>query len=204
MEVLFEIYEKVVKEKKHINQINSTNLFNEISKIVSNEKSVNIKLIGVAGRFGWQNVIEKLLNENEPDSLINNKTKFNIEIALIDPESCTKHEYFEKFEVVSTIVKNINKTSQALPEIAEPHSTLDLYLYDYMPNMLGFLINDNYLYLTQAYWEYVRNELTLRAGGSDYFVYDKGDDFGGQELIKRFGGWFDFIKQNYPPNKHQN
>lgn len=198
MEILFEIYEKVVKEKKQINQINSTSLYSEISKIVNNEKYINIKLIGVAGRFGWQNVIEKLLNENEPDSLINNKTKFNIEIALIDPENCEKFHYFERFEAVSTIVKSIKKTAQILPEIAEPGSTLDLYLYDHMPNMLGFLINDNYLFLTQTYWEYVRNELALRAGGSDYFVYNKSDDFGGQELIKRFSGWFDFIKQNCP------
>lgn len=201
MEMLFEIYEKVVKEKKQINQINSTSLYNEISKIVNNEKTVNIKLIGVAGRFGWQNVIEKLLNENDPDSLINNKTRFNISIALIEPKNCEKYDYYERFEVVSTTVKTINKTALTLPEIAEPGSSLDLYLYDHMPNMLGFLINDNYLFLTQTYWEYVRNELVLRAGGSDYFVYNKSDDFGGQELITRFSGWFDFIQQNCPKNR---
>ncbi len=141
MEILFELYEKVVKENKKLNQINSNELYAEISGIVGNEKKVSIKFIGVAGRFGWQNVIEKLLNENAPNS------------------------------------------------------SLNVYLYDHMPNMLGFLINENYLFLTHTYWEYLRNELVLRAGGADYFIYDKNDDFGGQELIKRFNGWFEFIEQ---------
>ena len=61
--------------------------------------------------------------------------------------------------------------------------------------MLGFLIDDNYLFVTHAYWETLQGNLTLRAGGSDYFVYDKNDDFGGHEVIRRFTGWYEYIKR---------
>ncbi len=195
MEILFELYEKVVKENKKLNQINSNELYAEILGIVGNEKKVSIKFIGVAGRFGWQNVIEKLLNENVPKSLISNKSQFHINIALLNPEVCAKYDYFQRFDVVSVILKNIERTSEVLPSVAEPNSSLNVYLYNHMPNMLGFLINENYLFLTHTYWEYLRSELVLRAGGADYFIYDKNDDFGGQELIKRFNGWFEFIEQ---------
>jgi len=195
MEILFELYEKIVKDKSRINQINSNELYDEIQGIVGNEKKVSIKFIGVAGRFGWQNVIEKLLNENDPNSLISNKTQFEIQMALLSPETCNRHKYFERFDAVSIIMKSIQRTAEILPEVAEPNSKLSLHVYDHMPNMLGFLINENYLFLTQTYWEYLRNELVLRAGGSDYFVYNKNDDFGGQELIKRFNGWFEFITE---------
>ncbi len=59
--------------------------------------------------------------------------------------------------------------------------------------MLGFLINDNYLFVTYTFWETLHGKLTLRAGGTDYFIYDKNDDFGGQEVIRRFNGWFNYI-----------
>jgi hypothetical protein len=71
---------------------------------------------------------------------------------------------------------------------------LELYFYDHMPNMLGFLVNDNYLFLTYAHWEHRGGDLVLRAGGSDYFMYNKSDRFGGPEFIKRFTGWFNFIQ----------
>ena len=193
LEILFEIYEKVVKGTRKMNQINSNDLYNEIQGIVGNEKKVSIKLIGVAGRFGWQNVLEKLLNENDPDSLISNRTEFDIKIALIDPKMCKENKYMERFDGVASTIKSIEKTTVELAGIAEKGSKLKLYTYDYMPNMLGVLVDDNYLFLTYTYWEYKSNELFLRAGGSDYFVYDKNDDFGGQELIKRFTGWFEFI-----------
>ena len=34
----------------------------------------------------------------------------------------------------------------------------------------------------------------LRAGGTDYFVYNKNDPFGGQEFISKFNGWFKYIR----------
>ena len=62
-----------------------------------------------------------------------------------------------------------------------------------MPNMLGFLVNDNYLFVTYAFWENLHGKMTLRGGGTEYFEYDKNDEFGGQKVIRRFNGWFDYI-----------
>ncbi len=97
---------------------------------------------------------------------------------------------FEQFDTIESTVRSINR----VPELTDNDSSLQLYFYDYMPNMLGFLVNDNYLFLTYCHWEHVRNELVLRAGGTDYFVYNKSDDFGGSECIKRFSGWLEYIR----------
>ncbi|MBL4644094.1 MAG: hypothetical protein JKY44_10935, partial [Flavobacteriaceae bacterium] len=59
----------------------------------------------------------------------------------------------------------------------------------------------NYLFVTNSFWEELHGTMTLRAGGTDYFVYDKNDDFGGQEIIRRFTGWFNFI-ENLNKNPH--
>ena len=66
MQILFEIYERVVKEQKEINLIDSNELYSKILDIVSSERHVTIKYIGVAGRHGWTSVLEKLLNEHNP------------------------------------------------------------------------------------------------------------------------------------------
>ena len=59
--------------------------------------------------------------------------------------------------------------------------------------MLGFLVNDNYLFVTYAFWENYHGTLTIRGGGTEYFEYNKNDEFGGQEIIRRFNGWFTYI-----------
>ncbi len=194
MEILFEVYERVVKEKKELNLINSNQLFQEIQDIVIKERKVDIKYLALAGRFGWQNVLEKMLNENEPNSLISKRIEFNIEIALLDPEQAKSDAMFERFDMLESTTRSITKVAKLVPEISTGDSSLQLYFYKHMPNMIGFLVNDNYLFLTYSHWEHVRGELVLRAGGSDYFVYNKNDDFGGQEFIRRFTGWFDFIR----------
>lgn len=45
MGILFELYEATVKENRHINQINSNDLYEKILGIVSNEKKVSINLL---------------------------------------------------------------------------------------------------------------------------------------------------------------
>ena len=196
MEMAFQIYEEVLKDDAKLNIINSNELYGKISSIVKNEKSITIQFIGVAGRNGWQNVIEKFMMEKSSDSIIN-KIKFNIEVALLDPKECDRHmDIFERFDMVSSVVKQIERKAEHIQNITEDGSNLSLYLYDHMPNMLGLLINDNYLFLTNCYWEEEAGRLHLRAGGTDYFAYSKGDDFGGQENIARFKGWFNYIKQS--------
>ncbi|MBL4566718.1 MAG: hypothetical protein JKY85_01580 [Porticoccus sp.] len=203
VEMIFQIYEEVLKDDAKLNIISSNELYGKISNIIRNEKSISIQFIGVAGRNGWQNVIEKFMMEKSSDSIIN-KIKFNIEMALLDPNECDRQiDIFERFDMVSSVVKQIERKSNHIKEISVDGSNLSLYLYDYMPNMLGLLINENYLFLTNCYWEEEAGKLHLRAGGTDYFAYSKGDDFGGQENIARFKGWFSYIKHNH--NKtHEN
>lgn len=195
MEVLFDLYEHVVTENKEVNIINSNELYSEILGIVGKDKKVRIKYIALAGRFGWQNVLEKLLNENDPNSLVSKRIQFEIEIALFDPAECKKNPMFERFDTIESTARSIKKMSELISKTAMPGSSLKMHYYDHMPNMIGFLVDDNYLFLTYTHWEHLRGELILRAGGSDYFVYDRNDRFGGQEFIRRFAGWFDFIQQ---------
>ena len=196
LQVLFEIYEKVAQEPRKLNIIDSNELYSNIQDIVAEEKNVSIKYLGVAGRHGWTSVLEKLLNENNPDSLISNRSKFEVDIALLDPETRSQNEkLYRRFQVVESISQSVLSTAEHIKEITSG-SAVNLYHYSHMPNMLGFLVNDNYLFITYAYWEHLQGELTLRAGGTDYFVYDKNDDFGGQEIIRRFNGWFEYIAES--------
>lgn len=205
LQILFEIYEKVVRGERQLNMIDSNELYSSILAIVSNERRVSIKYLGVAGRHGWAAVLEKLLDENRPDSLISNKTQFEVDVALLDPGvRDASQTIYRRFEAVSSIASSVEVAARHIPDIAEPGSELRLHFYSHMPNMLGFLINDNYLFVTYTYWEHLQGELTLRAGGTDYFVYDKNDDFGGQEIIRRFSGWYDYIletESNDPPRQ---
>ena len=194
LEMLFEIYEKTVKAPRGLNVINSNDLYREVREIVADEREVTIQFIGLAGRHGWQNVLEKMLNDHDPDSLAE-KVRFEIEVALIEPERCTPDDpVFGRFEMAGAIARQVQRRAAAIAALPNP-SKLTLYHYSYMPNMLGILVNGNYLFLTYCWWEQQHDGLVLRAGGSDYFVYNKGDDFGGQEVIARFEGWFDYIKE---------
>jgi hypothetical protein len=203
-QILFVIYENSIKDKKKLNIISASELYDSILGIVLKEKNVSIKYIGVAGRIGWTNILAKLINESNPDSLVSNRTKFTIDIALLNPKvKDEKNELFQRFEAVNTISSDVLSASKHLSAIALPGSELNLYHYDHMPNMLGFLVNDNYLYITYAFWEQLHGKLTLRAGGTDYFVYDKNDDYGGQEIIRRFMGWYNFIIETEKINEEK-
>lgn len=194
LEMLFEIYEKTVKAPRGLNVINSNDLYREIREIVADEREVTIQYLGLAGRHGWQNVLEKMLNEHDPDSLAE-KVRFELEVALVEPERCRPEDpVFGRFEMAGAIARQVRRRAAAIAALPNP-PRLTLYHYDYMPNMIGLLINGNYLFLTYCWWEQQHDGLVLRAGGSDYFVYNKGDDFGGQEVIARFEGWMDYIKQ---------
>ncbi len=196
LEMLFEIYEKILTQRKELNIIESDDVYKEVRKIVlgSKDRITNIKCIGVAGRNGWSNVIEKLTQENNEDSLVKNAFKFNIDIALLNQNIWEKNDRsFRRIDDYSKTIDNIQKRSMYLEKNTENGSYLKLHVYDHMPNMIGILVNDNYLFITYSYWEIQEDEWTLRAGGTNYFVYDKNDDFGGQEVINRFLGWFDYI-----------
>lgn len=201
LEILFVIYEKATEEEKRLEQIDSNDLYRSILDIVAYERNVSIKYIGVAGRHGWTPVLEKLLDENEPNSLIATHKKFQIDVALLDPNFSERNSRLSRMNAKFASVEYTSKRAQdlatSITEQATPGSTINVHYYDHMPNILGFLVNDNYLFTTYAFWERVQDELTLRAGGTKYFVYDKNDEFGGQEVIRRFQGWFDFIVESH-------
>jgi len=202
LEVLFKIYEKSVKNESKFALLEANELYSKILDIVNDEKKVSIKYIGIAGRNGWNTVLQKLLNENDPSSLISNRTEFRIEIALFNPEKVNKSDdKFKKFDSVSTISQIIENVSEYVSGKTSNSEVL-LYHYDHMPNMLGFLINDNYLFTTFAYWDKMYGKMVLRGAGTRHLVYDKNDDFGGQEVIKRFDGWFDYVKKASDDNLH--
>lgn len=196
LEMLFEIHEKILNQRKELNIIESEKVFSEIKDIIlgSKQKITNIKCIGVAGRNGWTNVIEKLTQENHEDSLLKNSIKFEIDLLLLDPATWEANGLaFRRINDYRNTIENINRRSDFINNSVTNDSYLNLHLYDHMPNVIGLLINDNYLFVTNSYWEVQEGEWVLRAGGTNHFVYDKNDDFGGQEVINRFMGWFNYI-----------
>lgn len=196
LEMLFEIYEKVVVERKELNIIDADKVYDEIKDIIlgSKAKRCDIQCIGVAGRNGWTNVIEKLTQENNDAYLVKNSIEFNIDIALLDKDIWEQHSNaFRRIDNYSKTIENIERRSKYLESVVKDDSYLKLHTYNHLPNMIGLLVNDNYLFVTNSYWEKQEGEWTLRAGGTNYFVYDKNDDFGGQEVINRFLGWFKYI-----------
>jgi len=196
LEMLFEIYEKVLTERKELNIIDADKVYDEIKDIIlgSKSKRADIQCIGVAGRNGWTNVIEKLTQENNDSYLVKKSIEFKIDIALLDKDIWEQHSNaFRRIDNYSKTIENIQRRSKYLESVVKDGSYLKLHTYNHLPNMIGLLVNENYLFVTNSYWEKQEGEWTLRAGGTNYFVYDKNDDFGGQEVINRFLGWFNYI-----------
>lgn len=184
-----------------MNIIQSNELYDEILDLVKATKMGNIQCIGVAGRHSWSPVLSKLLDKRSDESL-HEANEFNIEIAYISPEFCKDNmSILEKFETVVPILEDIKRAQKQL-EAQYPNDKkkrISLYNYDHLPNFVGFLVNDNYLFLNICFWEKLdtTDELDFRGGGTDYLVYDLNDKFGGSMYIERFRGWFNFIKKNH-------
>lgn len=198
LEILFQVYEKIVADKGYLKIIKPNALYDEILNLVKTSKKVDVKYIGVAGRFGWYSVLSRLLDKSNDDSL-HDANKFNVEIALISPEFFEDNkDQLEKYDALFSITQDISRTQEKLQKMYpdDDNKTLKFYSYDYLPNFVGFLINDNYLFLNTCFWEEVDDsELTFRAGGTEYLVYDKNDEFGGALYIDRFNGWFNYIRK---------
>lgn len=196
LQILFEIYEKVMEEEKVLNIKEHDQLYSEIRKIIFNskDKTTTIKCIGVAGRNCWGDIVEKFTQENNDDYLGKQAIHFNIDIALLDIKTWkTNHQSLRRIGDYSQTIDNIKLRSEHIKETSLDGSNLNLHFYSHMPNMIGILVNNNYLFVTYTYWEIQENEWTLRAGRTNHFVYDRNDNFGGQEMINRFLGWFNYI-----------
>lgn len=186
LQILFEIYDKVT-EDKNLSIMNTNELLTKIYGLANDEKEVSIKYIGIAGRYGWATVIKRMLDSNSDYSLAGKK--LNISMALLSPEYQQEHH-----DIYARFINNTQGTKDEVIKAIEAKKqgqNVELSLYKHMPNVIGFLINDNYLFITFARWGEHHGEFSLRGGGADkYFVYDKNDDFGGSEMIEIFDGWF--------------
>jgi hypothetical protein len=198
MEVLFHIYEKVVADKGHLKVIKPNDLYDEILSLVKTEKKVNIQCIGVAGRYGWYSVLSRLLDKSNDDSL-HEANQFTVDLALISPTFYEENKkLLERFDAVLPVIEDIKRTQDKLTKMysTDEKKKINLYFYDHLPNVVGFLVNEKYLFLNLCFWEELDNsELFFRGGGTEYLVYDKNDEFGGSRYIERFAGWFNYIKK---------
>ncbi|PAY01610.1 hypothetical protein CKO50_09775 [Pseudoalteromonas sp. HM-SA03] len=191
LELLFKIYDAVLHNRREVKIIKSNDLLGDIGRLCESEREINIKYIGVAGRHGWSTVIARFLDPSSEMCLLSKK-QIVIEIALLAPQQVGSIDGgTERYSVVQSVLKEIEFTKQRLQAEGMKHVTIKTYLYEHTPNFLGFLVNDNYLFTSLTYWEYVgTGEKYLRGGGTDYIVYDKNDGFGGAYYLKRFESWF--------------
>lgn len=199
LEILFQIYEKVVAKKTSLKKIGPNALYDEILPLIKNSKHVDIQYIGAAGRHGWNPVLAKLLDKSAAHSL-HDVHSFNIEVALISEQFYEANQaQLTKIDALYPIINDIKRVDDQLTSLYpnDEKRKMTLYSYNYMPNFIGFLINGNYLFLNTCFWQESDHEgLIFRGGGTDYLVYDKNDEFGGAGYIERFNGWFNYIREN--------
>lgn len=197
LNVLFEILSRTKESNKRIPTIEASGVLANIYRLVDNESDIRIKYIAVAGQTGWGNVLAKFLDKFDSHSLLQKKSVV-IEVALIDESVLDILEDSRtRYSSVLNTVEEINKTQQRLTSQGNNNVTLTLMRYKYMPNTIGFLINENYLFTAPPYWEIedgTEKSFVLRGGRRQHLIYDKNDGFGGEYYIQKFMGWFEYIK----------
>ena len=192
LQLLFDIHKQLREHLNEIKPITSNQLLQEIGELVSNYSTINIQYVGVAGRHGWFTVINKLLEEGSEFSVLNRKVI--IDIALISQEIKDEiNSGTNRYSSIDTVTSEIGRLKSIYKKKGKDIE-INLYRYDHMPNFIGFLVNGNFLFSSFAYWEKQDSDWILRGGGTDYIVYDKNDNFGGDYYIKRFEKWFEYIK----------
>ncbi len=192
LHITFEIYEKL--QKSTLNVVTAKEAFRKIEKLIESQSEVKIQAIAVSGRHGWFSLLNDLLNEHSQSSVLGKK-KFKIEVAFLNPEGETiKSKTLQKFHIGESIIEQVKqKIKNVMPN--RNNGNIDVYYYDHLPNIVGFLINDNYLYMSMCYWEgNGKRDTEMRAGGAEYFIYDKNDVFGGSEYVKKFSSWMNYVK----------
>lgn len=194
LQVLFEIYERLEKSLSELEEIPANGLLDRIRGIVEKDRVITLDFIGVAGRNGWQKVIAYLLDDTDEQNSILEKRKIHIRIALIGDNALEQIGDGGKiYSQVTAIAESIISTEDRLRKAGYSNVTIELYRYDYVPTILGILVNDNYLFLGHTYWQNDPDKkLKLRGGGQQYIAYDKNDVFGGKFFIERFQGWFNY------------
>ncbi|MGH1485992.1 MAG: hypothetical protein ACRBCI_07190 [Cellvibrionaceae bacterium] len=196
IDVLFEIFFDLKENNKRVTRIESSAILDNIFRLIEREGQITINYIAIAGATGWGSVLSKLVDANDSHSLLD-KREVNINICLIDePVLDTLEASKERYEAVSNIVNEINRAKKRLDDKNYKNIKISLHRYNHMPNIMGFLVNGNYLFSTFCYWEEedgMADSYVLRGGRRNHIVYDKNDGFGGDFYIEKFEGWFKYI-----------
>lgn len=199
VDVLFEIFFDLKENNKRITRIESSAILDNIFRLIEREGNITINYIAIAGATGWGSVLSKLVDSNDSHSLLD-KREVNINICLIDESVLDSLESSkERYEAVTNIVNEINRAKKRLEDKSYKNIKISLYRYNHMPNIMGFLVNGNYLFSTFSYWEEedgMSDSYVLRGGRRNHIVYDKNDGFGGDFYIEKFDGWFKYITRN--------
>ncbi|PHS70367.1 MAG: hypothetical protein COB23_04440, partial [Methylophaga sp.] len=171
--VLFDILYQLADQNKKITTLESADLFKNIAELIDNEKTVTISYIAIAGNTGWGSVLSKLLDPKDSHSILHKPT-VNINIALID-ESVLEllEDSRTRYESVTNTCKEIEIVKEKISKQGYSNVKINLYRYKHMPNILGFLINDNYLFSALSYWEIedgTDHSLVLRGGRRNHII----------------------------------
>jgi len=200
VDVLFEIFSDLQENNKRVNRIESSTILDNIFRLIEREGQITINYIAIAGVTGWGSVLSKLVDANDSHSLLD-KREVNINICLIDESVLdVLEDSKERYEAVTNIVNEINRVKKRLEDKNYNNVKISLHRYNHMPNIMGFLVNGNYLFSTFSYWEEedgVSGSYVLRGGRRNHIVYDKNDGFGGDFYIEKFEGWYKYITRQF-------
>ena len=193
LEVVFDIYDRVKDSNKRIKIIKSNDLLENIHRLVEHDRSIDIDYVAIAGRHGWNTVLAKFLDPENDLNLLN-KRQVNVRIALVaDSVLDELGDGKTRYSTVDAIIEEIEFAKKKLAREGYQNIKIEIYRYHHLPNFIGFMINENYLFTAMSYWESQDDKpANLRGGGTDYLVYDKNDGFGGAFFVKRFTGWFSY------------
>lgn len=205
LEILFTMQNKIVefvdKNDEKIEQYDSwsdasTKVMDIIKRQLKNEKEVKISAIGLALRT-YEQLVREVINttNNQP------KIKLQINLLMIDVDYLASENTDLPKSLIdqySTQAEGTEATLRFLKEryksrIDEGRLEINLFKYNYLPNLYGVLIDEEYLFLGHTYWE----KKSLRGAGSTYEFFENDDDFGGYQKIQLFNSWFNFAKAKY-------
>ncbi|MEM6348292.1 MAG: hypothetical protein AAF927_30710 [Bacteroidota bacterium] len=168
----------------------------KINRQLKIAKHVKITAIGLALRT-HQSLIGNVINSNKSQD----KIKIEINLMMIDKEFLEREKehlpqsLIEEYHDISKGQEsNINFWKSRHKDLIEAGKLkINLYKYDYLPNLYGVLIDDDYLFLGHTLWD----KQALTGAGGFYEYYENDDDFGGLQKIQLFNSWFNFAKTNY-------
>lgn len=195
LEVLFQMYKKLSTLDQYKVFNSGTEMlikFEEDVMRVKRGKTINLKVITVGSRVylpSLFNIMNRMIAENRI---------FNIEIATLSSEYIVGSEHFneanvKKFSKAAKLSKDQIEAYREEHEefFEETGSSLVIHEYDYVPNYIGILLNENTLYYSHTRWN---NGYLVGANNNRYELVRVDDKYDGDYKIESFLSWFGFIK----------